>query len=317
MRNGFRYIVNLIVSVCIVAALVGCSSKKQQSQKSDFLIYHADSSGTKLTAYGYKLKSDETQAQISEILEQLHANKAGESNRAIPDSVMINRFSLVDGVLTVDFSEGYNLMNPENEVLCRAAVVCTLDQIDEVDSVAFTVQGVPYRQNGQATDNAEENAKGSMKSSDFISGLRGSDTDMNMDDFKLYFGNARGNKLKEYKLKNVSYGGKSKEEFIVEQLIKGPEKDKYTRILSKDTELISVATAGNICYVDFGQNFLTEPSFVPNKLVIYSIVNSLLELDYIHQVQISVEGDSVIEYRNDISLSEPFIRNLDLVSETE
>lgn len=316
MRKGFRYIVNLIVSVCIVATLMGCSTKKQQSQKSDFLIYHTDSSGTRLTGENYKLKADETQAQISEILEQLHAEKKGNNQKAIPDSVMINRFSLVDGVLTVDFGESYNLMNPENEVLCRAAVVCTLNQIEGVDSVAFTIQGVPYRQNVQITEN-NENAEGAMKSSDFISGLRGSDIDRNKDDFKLYFGNAKGNKLKEYKLKDVSYRGKSKEEFIVEQLIKGPEKEKYTRTLSKDTELISVATARNICYVDFGQNFLTGQSFVPSKLVIYSIVNSLLELDYIHKVQISVEGDSVIKYRNDISLSEPFIRNLDLISESK
>lgn len=316
MKKELRYFVNLILLLCIVFIVGGCSSKKQQPQKSDFLIYHTDSNGTKLIGSSYQLKADETQAQISEVLEQLHAKKNGGNSRAIPDSVMINRFSLVDGVLTVDFGENYNLMNPENEVLCRAAVVCTLDQIEGVDSVAFTIQGVPYRQNGLTAENTD-NAEGAMKSSDFIAGLRGSDIDMNTDDFKLYFGNAKGNKLKEYKLKNVSYRGKSKEEFIVEQLIKGPEKEKYTRTLSKDTELISVATAGNICYVDFGQNFLTGQSFVPNKLVIYSIVNSLLELDYIHKVQISVEGDSVIKYRNDISLSEPFIRNLDLVSESK
>lgn len=316
MKKEFRYIVDLILLLCIVAIVGGCSSKKQQPHKSDFLIYHMDSNGTKLVGSSYRLKADETQAQISEVLEQLHAEKKGGNSRAIPDSVMINRFSLVDGVLTVDFGENYNLMNPENEVLCRAAVVCTLDQIEGVDSVAFTIQGVPYRQNSLTAENTD-NAEGAMKSSDFISGLRGSDIDMNTDDFKLYFGNAKGNKLKEYKLKNVSYRGKSKEEFIVEQLIKGPEKEKYTRTLSIDTELISVATAGNICYVDFGQNFLTGQSFVPSKLVIYSIVNSLLELDYIHKVQISVEGDSVIKYRNDISLSEPFIRNLDLVSESK
>ena len=56
-------------------------------------------------------------------------------------------------------------------------------------------------------------------------------------------------------------------------------------------------------------------STVSNKLVIYSIVNSLLELDNIHKVQISVEGDSALKYHDDISLAEPFIRNLDLVEQ--
>lgn len=65
----------------------------------------------------------------------------------------------------------------------------------------------------------------------------------------------------------------------------------------------------------FWRQFLTEQSTVSNKLVIYSIVNSLLELDNIHKVQISVEGDSALKYHDDISLAEPFIRNLDLVEQ--
>ena len=67
--------------------------------------------------------------------------------------------------------------------------------------------------------------------------------------------------------------------------------------------------------MEWGDNILTEQSTVSNKLVIYSIVNSLLELDNIHKVQISVEGDSALKYHDDISLAEPFIRNLDLVEQ--
>jgi len=229
--------------------------------------------------------------------------------KAIPDTVTVNGYTLADGLLTVDFGESYNVLNPQVEVLCRTAVVCTLNQIDGVDYVAFTIGGVPYGQTG------DDKTVTAMKASDFISGLRGDLADKNKDDFKLYFANKKATKLKEYNLKNASYSGKSKEQFIVEQLIKGPQKGKYTATLTNDTELISVATAGNICYVDFGDNFLTEQSTVSNKLVIYSIVNSLLELDNIHKVQISVEGDSALKYHDDISLAEPFIRNLDLVEQ--
>ena len=225
------------------------------------------------------------------------------------DTVTVNGYTLADGLLTVDFGESYNVLNPQVEVLCRTAVVCTLNQIDGVDYVAFTIGGVPYGQTG------DDKTVTAMKASDFISGLRGDLADKNKDDFKLYFANKKATKLKEYNLKNASYSGKSKEQFIVEQLIKGPQKGKYTATLTSDTELISVATAGNICYVDFGDNFLTEQSTVSNKLVIYSIVNSLLELDNIHKVQISVEGDSALKYHDDISLAEPFIRNLDLVEQ--
>lgn len=67
-----------------------------------------------------------------------------------------------------------------------------------------------------------------MEASDFISGLRGDLADKNKDDFKLYFANKKATKLKEYNLKNASYSGKSKEQFIVEQLITPAERKIYS-----------------------------------------------------------------------------------------
>ena len=76
-------------------------------------------------------------------------------------------------------------------------------------------------------------------------------------------------------------------------------------------------TANNICYVDFDESFLNEQSTLSDTLVIYSIVNSLSGLNEIHKVQISINGDAMLEYHNNISLSEPFIRNLDLIESEE
>jgi germination protein M len=103
----------------------------------------------------------------------------------------------------------------------------------------------------------------------------------------------------------------------VEQLIKGPKEKGYTATLSSKIKIINVMTANNICYVDFDESFLTEQSSVSNTLVIYSIVNSLSELNEIHKVQISVKGDATLNYHDEISLAEPFIRNLDLIETAE
>jgi germination protein M len=116
---------------------------------------------------------------------------------------------------------------------------------------------------------------------------------------------------------DAKYGEKSKEVFIVEQLIKGPKEKGYTATLSSKIKIINVMTANNICYVDFDESFLTEQSSVSNTLVIYSIVNSLSELNEIHKVQISVKGDATLNYHDEISLAEPFIRNLDLIETAE
>ena len=193
--------------------------------------------------------------------------------------------------------------------MCRAAVVLTLIQINAVDGIAFTVEDKPY-------EKVAGSRMGVMDASSFVSMLRGGDDQFARADFLLYFGNDEGAKLKKYELKNANYGNKSKEEFIVRKLISGPDKDGYTATLNKNVKLRSVSTSNNICYVDFDDSFLRERSGVLDEVCIYSIVNSLCELNDIHEVQITVNRDSDIMYHKKISLSEPLIRNLDIV-ETE
>lgn len=56
-------------------------------------------------------------------------------------------------------------------------------------------------------------------------------------------------------------------------------------------------------------SFLTDALSIDGNLIVYSIVNSLTELPDVQRVQIMVDGDSNIVFR-DISLSSPLERNL-------
>ena len=107
-------------------------------------------------------------------------------------------------------------------------------------------------------------------------------------------------------------GEESKEEFIVKRLIEGPDEKGYNRIFPKDIKLISVMTTDNICYVNFDSNFLTEQIVGSPELAIYSIVNSLSELNYVHKVQIMVNGNTNVSFKG-VKLDNAFIRNLDYI----
>ena len=61
------------------------------------------------------------------------------------------------------------------------------------------------------------------------------------------------------------------------------------------------------------EGFLQQGLEVKEDVVVYSIVNSLVELNSVNNVQISINGDSNLKYRNKINLSTPLIRNLDIV----
>ncbi len=306
MKRVATKIINLILILSMLVTFTACDKKHSSSKSEGISIYYVDKSGVSLNTEKYKPKNDNINELIFELMDRLSENGKEKGNVSpIPEGVIVNGFNLIDGMITVDFNEAYNNMDNQREVLCRAAVVLTLTQIASVEYISFTVEDEPYQKEAHVPI-------GAMDASCFVSGL-GEANAYAKSDFILYYANEDGTALKEYNLEEANYSGYTKEEFIVRKLIEGPQKEGYTATMSSEVGLNSIITTNNICYVDFPENFLSEQSKVANELVIYSIVNSLSELNDIHRVQISINGDTTIKYHDDISLSEPMIRKLDLV----
>jgi len=106
------------------------------------------------------------------------------------------------------------------------------------------------------------------------------------------------------------------EKLVMEQLIGGPEGNEANPTINPATKVINVTVNDGTCYVNLDQTFLTQVYTVSSEVTIYSIVNSLVELDNVNKVQILVNGESEISYRESISLNAALGRNLDLVEET-
>ena len=125
----------------------------------------------------------------------------------------------------------------------------------------------------------------------------------------LYYANEKGDALVK-KIQNVVYESSySIEKDVINRLIQGPFEDEYFRTLPANLQVISISVKDKICYVNFDSSFLTDALSIDGNLIVYSIVNSLTELPDIQRVQIMVDGDSNIVFR-DISLSNPLERNL-------
>ena len=60
-------------------------------------------------------------------------------------------------------------------------------------------------------------------------------------------------------------------------------------------------------------SFLNQIYNVTPEVTIYAITNSLIELTGVNKVQISVNGETSVNYRENINLSTVFERNLDMV----
>lgn len=299
--NRYKKIV-LSVLLCItIVSLWGCKNDQEVDKYEGSYIFYIDSDENKLVNEKYTPKSSDTRESIDEMIKKL-------TDKTIPKDVIVNSYNLLDGIVTLDFSSEYLQLSKAKEVLIRAAIVLTLTQIESVDYVAFTVNDNPIIK-------SDGTLVGNMQATDFVDGYGSENKVVFTTKFVLYYANSDVSRLKEYVLMENYTGEGSKEEFIIRELIKGVDEKGYNNVLSPETQLINVMTRDNICYVNFGNNFLTEQTAVPPELVIYSIVNSLSELNYVHKVQICVNGESNIDYRG-IKLENAFIRNLDHV-ETE
>lgn len=133
-------------------------------------------------------------------------------------------------------------------------------------------------------------------------------------EMKLYFGNPESNGLQIEERVIISSEQKAAL-IILEELIKGPRNKLLKSTLSPDTKILSVTTVDGICYVNLSKNFLAGISAdsVNEVITIWSIVNSLTELDTVHGVQLFVEAQKIQSIEKYYSVKDTFYRNEDLI----
>ncbi|MDE7247597.1 MAG: GerMN domain-containing protein, partial [Lachnospiraceae bacterium] len=131
---------------------------------------------------------------------------------------------------------------------------------------------------------------------------------------RLYFANETGERLVEENRRNVVYSSNiSLEKLVVEKLVEGPTAEGAYPTINPTTKIVSVTVQDGTCYVNLNEDFLSQPYNVASDVTIYSITNSLAELPNVNRVQISINGERNLSYRENISLNTTFERNLDIM----
>lgn len=290
--------------------LSGCQSRSENNIKDTKedknFVYYTDKSETKLVAKPFEPTGRTREAQIDEYMEALSTQPDDLAlKESKPGNIAVEKYVLNDSKrLTIYFSSEYGNLTGIQEVLCRASIVKTLCQIKDIEDIEFYVAGQPLKGIG-------DKVVGAMKDTDFIDDSSAENVVVN-----IYFANEEGNKMVSSILKITSYDGNiSIEKLILNQLIKGPVEAEMKKTLPAGTELVKVRTKDGICYVDFNEKFLEKVDGVKPEVVIYSVVNSLVQLATVNKVQFTINGQSKKIYREDIPFDIAFERNLDLIEE--
>lgn len=308
--------INSILAVCLMLLLLAaCGKNQEEAPEYEYKIYYVNYDNTGVLSRKYTTKSTETDAVLFELVEQLGAvPEKLEYNAPLAGDFSLLDYSLTDGQLLLNFDENYKKQEIITEILTRAAIVRTLSQIKEVQYVSFLVGSQPL------TD-ASGNVVGVMSADNFIDNAGNEINTYEKAKLRLYFANEAGNGLTAVSRTRVYSSNISVERLIVEEIIAGPQTSdtgtsqgsKAYPVVNPNTKVVSVNIRDGICYVNLDSEFSNQVYNVTPEVTIYAITNSLAELSNVNKVQISVNGETNINYREYISLSTVFERNLDLV----
>ena len=298
MKRVKKYVLTGML-LMLLAVLTGCGTREPETGKK-ISVYYVNTAETKVEVHDQYLNTKTPEEQLEETMTFLSTTPEKLEYKAPFDmGFQVLDYDVEDGKLVINVDKAYSELSVTTEVLVRAAVVRTLTQLSNVKYVTITVEG------SQLYDNAGE-LVGWMNAEQFINNDGNEINTYELVKVKLYFANADGDKLiAAYREKHYSTNTPL-ERFVVEELIAGPsgQIEGLYPVINPETKIINILTKDGIC--------LTVVNNVSTEVAVYSIVNSLVELDNINKVQILVNGEVPSTFSNST-----FERNLDYVTTLE
>ena len=279
----------MIMALCASLLLTGCTDK--EVAKYDYTLYELNTDGTSLVEVGYNTKTTDQDDLIVELINQLYiGSEDADYMNSIPSNVVLSDYRIKSQLLTVSWSREYAELSGAQEVLVRAAIVKTLLQVKGIYSINFEIEGEPLKDvNGSVI--------GVMDSDTFISSFGQNSETLQSTNLILYYASKDGQTLISEE-RDVMYNSNTPiGRVVLEYLGMAPETEGAVPTLSDNTTVISLAVSDGVCYVTLDSSFLSQDESLPQNIVIYSIVNSLTEIDGISKVKLTVEGSS-----NDVAL---------------
>ena len=320
----YRKLILSLLLVCLLLPLNGCQnirafldSRNEQEDSSGntrqgYSIYYINEEETKLTPVSYRLESTTEEGFVEEMLGILADQPEQKGLKPIiapPVSLLRYEYDRDSKTISLYLDETFDSLPDTTQTLITAALVKSLSQFSGIlDYVSICVG-----------DHWMADADGNpllMKNEDYVVALSGSNKMLIEATVRLYFASANGTKLKSMSQPLKFDSGSTPAAAALDALIRGPATGEYLPVLSPNTHVNTIYIKDGLCQVDFNRGFLEKVGDQDFSLNVYSVVNTLADLDEINQVSITIDGVSVSDAPDGISLEEPFWPNDTYVEET-
>ena len=287
----------------------GCApvSSSGEKDKDALMQYYLNSEETKLVTEAFETEKTQAADQVAAMEETISVQKSSKGRISLlPENVSILECRLENHQLILNLNGAYYDMDRAKEILVRAGLVKSFVQLENVDEVLIQVEGLGLK-------NSDGQDVGPMDTKDFVE-TEGREIDAyQYGTFTLYFANAEGDGLVR-EVRKVYYSTSvPMEREVVELLIQGPLGEDAQATMPSNLGILSVNVSDGIAYVNLDNTFVSGALALPDDLIIYSLVNSLVEGSGVERVQISVNGETNVSFRNSVDLNQFFEENLTLV----
>lgn len=296
----------VLLFILIFGLLTGCQSKEISQYDGDY-IYYVDEGAREIRKQPFTFGAGTTKEKVQEMVEAINEDDYGWNLTKEGQGSFIATYSIENQQLHLDFSNLYLEFEKNYEVLIRGALVANFSQIEGIDSIGFTIQGNPLK-------DSRGNLIGMMTKDSFID-LESREKSYVQKEYHIYFGDMNEPKLVRTLWNFHYHKNMAVEKLLVERLVQGPDNENILQLLPKETRLVSSKIQDNICYLEFNEAFLSIDGSGKEDLVVYSIVNTIIEGLDVSKVSIKVVGKDKIILSNGLDLSKPLFRNLDLILE--
>lgn len=307
MANREKFFRKAIAVIIVLIILIPCSVLLYDSaiasgeEKVEF--YYMTSDGS-MKPVEKNIRGENMEDTLVTVLHTLKEGPKIEGvSPSVPEDVDFLSVGLVNNIAIIDVSEEYRNMKNIEEVICRSSIVWTLTSLDAVDGVKITVEGAPL-----LSGTGEE--LGPMNRNNVV--IHGGEISAELTEYAiltLYFANADGTDLAvEERVVEVN-SNQTREKTILEQLIAGPVEKDCVGTIPAETKIRDVTTTNDgTCYVNLSEDFVVKHGGGKKEelLTVYSIVNSLCELDHIDRVQFLIEGKKLDEFKGNLQFKTPF-----------
>jgi germination protein M len=226
--------------------------------------------------------------------------------KPIPEGTQLLGISIKDGTAVVDLSKEFLNSSGLDEVTSRLSIVNTLAEIEGVDRVRLRIEG-------EDMVGPSGMPLGDMKPA--LLDEEGRPIAGEMMTAVLYFSDSEAMYLVGEKRDVEIPAGVSKEEAVLTELMAGPRTHDLWSAIPDDTKLLSVETKGGICTVNFSREYIENSpgGTAAERMAIYSVVNTLTELDGVEKVQFLIEGKKEKIYTHAV-FDEPFSRDESIIA---